>query len=388
MKIRAIRMYLIRVPLERTFWMSLEAYKEASEILVQVETNEGITGWGEIHGRPLEKIAAIIRDVFRERLLERNPLETEAVYEDLFRTTCSRTLASFGGAGGQPHFGTSGRPQVMAAIAGIDIALWDIKGKSLGLPIYQLLGGGSNKVPVYASGGYYGPDGEAATDALTAEMACYVKCGYKTVKMKVGGLALPEDVERVRAVREVVGPDVSILLDANQGYDVPSAIDAARAFELFDIGWFEEPVHWYDTVFGLKRVASATRIPLASGESELHRWACRDLIDHAGIRIMQFDCTRAGGVSEWLKVAAYAAAHGVRMAPHHDPQIHGHLVAAAPNGYVLEVFPNRQRDPLWQELFTGRPEIRGGVAYLPDRPGFGFDIDQRALKRHGTELPF
>ena len=187
-------------------------------------------------------------------------------------------------------------------------------------------------------------------------------------------------------MRNAVGKDISIFLDANQAYDVPSAIDAARAFAPFEIGWFEEPVHWYDAVFGLKQVALSTHIPIASGESELHRWGCRDLINHAGIGIMQFDSTRAGGVTEWLKVAACASSSGVLMAPHHDPQIHGHLVAAAPNGYILETFPNRERDPLWENLFIGRPEIKDGVAYLSERPGFGFEINQTSFNKYSTRF--
>jgi L-alanine-DL-glutamate epimerase-like enolase superfamily enzyme len=217
-------------------------------------------------------------------------------------------------------------------------------------------------------------------------MGSYVALGYSTIKMKVGGLPIAADVERVRAVRGCAGGRVSILLDANQAYDVPSAIAAARAFEPYGIGWFEEPVHWYDSVFGLGQVSKAINIPTASGESELHRWGCRDLIEHAGIRIMQFDCTRAGGVTEWLKVAAYAAAHGVAMAPHHDAQIHGHLVAAVPNGHTLEVFPNPLRDPLWDELFTGRPKVSSGVVELSDSPGFGFGLNAAGMQKYAKQV--
>ena len=199
--------------------------------------------------------------------------------------------------------------------------------------------------------------------------------------MKVGGLSIAEDVRRVGGVRDAIGPGVDLMLDANVAYDVPTAIAAARAFEPYDIAWFEEPVHWYDGVFGLAQVAAATTIPIASGESELHRWGCRDLILHGGIRVMQFDATRAGGVTEWLRVAAYAAGHGIMMAPHHDPQVHGQLIAAVPNGHVQEVFPNPVRDPLWAELYTGLPEIVDGILHVPGRPGFGFDLSEDALGR-------
>lgn len=386
MHIENIAVHIVRAPLKRTYWMSLEPYSEASEIVLELRTNEGVVGIGEVHGRPMEKIVEILRDGFAPLLIGRDPLESESINDDLFQCTCSRKAARFNASSGQPHFGGGAKPQMMAAIAGIDIALWDLKGKILGQPVWRLLGSGRSTVPAYASGGYYGPEGEAAIDGLVEEMSDYAALGYTTVKMKVGGLPIADDVRRVRAVRECVGPNVSILLDANQAYSVPSAIAAARAFEQYGIGWFEEPVHWYDSVFGLGQVSRAINIPTASGESEAHRWACRDLIEHAGIRIMQFDCTRAGGVTEWLKVASYAAAHGVVMAPHHDAQIHGHLVAAVPNGHVLEVFLNPHRDPLWDELFTGRPIVANGVVQLSEQPGFGFSINAQGMAKYATRI--
>ncbi len=386
MKITAIKLHLLRVQLKRAFWMSLEPIQDASEILVRIETDEGISGIGEIHGRPLKAIAAIIREVFAPLLLGRDPLATETIYEDLFLTTCTRPPLAPRGKKQQPQLSTIPPAQTLAAIAGIDIALWDIKGKSLGLPVFRLLGGQEGKAKAYASGGYYGPRGEAAVEKLVAEMRGYVGAGYKAVKMKIGGLPLREDVRRVQAVREAVGPDICLFLDANQAYDVPAAIAAAKAFAPFGIDWLEEPVRWYDAGSGLKQVALSTHIPIASGESEIHRWGCRDLIDHGGIRLMQFDSTRAGGITEWLKITACAAANGVLMAPHHDPQIHAHLVAAASNGYIVEAFPNRERDPFWDRLYLGRPEIRAGVVYLSERPGFGFEIDPVALKKFGRRI--
>ena len=172
------------------------------------------------------------------------------------------------------------------------------------------------------------------------------------------------------------------MLDANSAYDVPTAIEAAHAFEPFGIRWLEEPVAWFDPVFGLARVGAQTSIPLASGERELHRFGCRDLVDHTPIRYLQFDCTRAGGITEWLRAAAYASPHGVLMAPHHDPQIHGHLVAAVENGAVLEVFPDPGPGsgldrPVRRA--AGHRERRGA----PLRPArAGLELDRDFVQRH------
>jgi len=380
-----IRIHPISVPLERAFWMSLEPYTTAAEIVVEIETDDGLVGLGEIHGRPQGEIVRILEEGFKPLLLGEDALDHERLWDLLFTSTFSRAAAQFAAADGQPHFGAGGKPQMMAAIAGIDIALWDVKGQTAGLPLYKLLGGLRSSVPTYASGGYYGPDGEAWVDGLVEEMTGYAQLGYGAVKMKVGGLPLDEDVARVRAVREAL-PDIEIMLDANSAYDVPAAIEAALAFEPLDVYWLEEPTAWFDPVFGLARVGAATAIPLASGERELHRFGCRDLVDHTPIRFLQFDCTRAGGVSEWLRVAAYASAHGVLMAPHHDPQIHGHLLAAVPNGHIQEVFPNPVRDPLWSRLFTEQPQVLNGELVLGDRPGLGLTLDRDVLEHYSTKV--
>lgn len=383
MRIAAVRVHPISIPLQRAFWMSLEPYRAAAEIVVEVEDEEGRVGIGEIHGRPQDEIVALLVNRFAPALLGEEAADRERLWQKLFRSTYSREWAEVAAAEGQPHFGSGNRPQMMAAIAGLDIALWDLAAQAAGLPLYRLLGGMRSEIPCYASGGYYGPDGEAAVEELVEEMTGYAALGFTAVKMKVGGLSLAEDVARVEAVRQAL-PDAEIMLDANSAWDVPQAIAAARAFEPLRIAWLEEPVAWFDPVFGLGRVAAATSIPIASGEHELHRFACRDLIDHGGVQIMQFDATRAGGISEALKVAAYAAAHGVRMAPHHDPQIHGHLLGGIENGGIQEVFPNAVRDPVWERLFAERPEIDGGVLRLPEKPGLGIVLDRDALKWYST----
>jgi L-alanine-DL-glutamate epimerase-like enolase superfamily enzyme len=380
-----IRIHPISVPLERSFWMSLEPYTTAAEIVVEIETDDGLVGIGEIHGRPQAEIVRVLEQAFRPLLLGEDPLDHERLWDLLFQMTFSRAAARFAAADGQPHFGAGGKPQMMAAIAGVDIALWDLKAQAAGLPLYKLLGGLRSSVPTYASGGYYGPEGEAWIDGLVQEMSGYAALGYTAVKMKVGGLSLEEDVARVRAVREAL-PGVRIMLDANSAYDVPAAIEAAGAFAPLEIYWLEEPTAWFDPVFGLARVGAATTIPLASGEREPHRFGCRDLVDHTPIRFLQFDCTRAGGVTEWLRVAAYASAHGVLMAPHHDPQIHGHLLAAVPNGHIQEVFPNPVRDPLWSRLFTEQPQVLNGELVLGDRPGLGLTLDRDVLEHYSTKV--
>jgi|AntAceMinimDraft_12_1070368.scaffolds.fasta_scaffold11232_2 L-alanine-DL-glutamate epimerase-like enolase superfamily enzyme len=385
MKIAGIVVHEISADLDRPYWMSLEPYRTASEIIVQIATDSGTVGIGEIHGRPLGTIARIVADVLAPRLMGRDPLDKEALWDEMFSLAHSREGAVLNESEGQPHFGAGLRPQLMAAIAGIDLALWDVVARSHAEPMWRFLGGSSPRVLCYASGGYYGESGEADTESLVGEMRGYVEAGYSAVKMKVGGLTMEQDSQRVAAVRDAVGSSIEIMIDANSAYSPGEAVRAAQIFEPLEIRWFEEPVHWYDSIRGLRDVAESTSIPIASGESEIHRFSARDLIELGGASIMQFDATRAGGMTEWLKVQSHAASHGVGMAPHHDPQIHGHMIAAAENGLIQEVFPNPARDPLWRDLFIGQPEISDGTMVLSERPGFGFSLHPEALARYGRK---
>jgi L-alanine-DL-glutamate epimerase-like enolase superfamily enzyme len=149
--------------------------------------------------------------------------------------------------------------------------------------------------------------------------------------------------------------------------------------------WFEEPLHWYEPPSALIDLARHVSVPLATGESESNSRACRALADTGAIRFMQFDATRAGGVTEWLRVAAYCHLRGIRVSTHHDPHIHGHLAAAAPNGFDVETFPNPRRDPLWDRLFTERAQLVNGEVVLSDKPGFGFEVDWGFVRKYRAQ---
>jgi len=378
MKIQKISAQAVSVPLDSTYWVSNEIIDRCSLIVVQVQTDSGLVGYGTLHGRSVPEVLAII-DELDAYLHGDDALAHEAVWQKVFGlTTMSPGTAHDTQA---PRlFHATRRVALLAAMAGIDIALWDIKGKAVDMPVWRLLGGSRTSVQAYVTGGYY----QMGKDpfSIAEEMAEHVAAGYGAVKIKVGGVDLALDVERVKRVREAIGPRTKLMVDANCAYTLSQAIEAIRGFEPYDIHWFEEPLHWYDSVRALGSLARQTQVPIASGESEQHAWGCRDLIDLGGVRFMEFDATRSGGVTEWLRVAAYAQLHGVWMATHHDPHIHGHLAAAAPNGLWIEVFPDARRDPLWAHLFSERAQLRDGHLHLSDKPGFGFEIDWNVVAQY------
>ena len=370
-------------PFENSFWTSLNRIGQVSELVVLVHTDEGITGIGEAHGGSMHYIdntgvahisgaGSTVTDILKPLLIGENPLDNERLWSKMFGLTYQKGWSQIGAT----------RQQILAAMAAVDIALWDIKGKAANMPVWRLLGGYRNTVPCYVTGGYY-QDGKTIDD-LTAECKGYVETGYNAIKLKIGGVSVEEDVDRVTAVREAVGPDIDIMVDVNEGYDVRTAIRAARLLEPLDIRWLEEPVHWYDRIEGLRQVADATTIPIASGEQALTRWDARDLLTRGGIKIMQFDCTRSAGITEVLKIAGMCAAQNVNLALHHDPQVHGHVMAALPNGEILETFPSAARDPIWAELFSVRPEIVNSQMELLDRPGWGLELNEDTLEKRGV----
>ena len=212
---------------------------------------------------------------------------------------------------------------------------------------------------------------------LAAEMAGYVERGARAVKMKVGGASMTEDFRRVAAVREAVGPDIRLLVDANNGYAVFEAIQVARRLEELDVYWLEEPV-MPDNYRGLREVGRATSIPTASGENEYTRYGFRDLLEQGAPGILNPDVQFVGGVTEFMKVAALAQAHDIPVAPHGYHDLHVQLGTAIPNGLLVEYSPP-ERDPLISAMQINNLALADGYVSPPDLPGFGLVMDEAAL---------
>jgi L-alanine-DL-glutamate epimerase-like enolase superfamily enzyme len=268
----------------------------------------------------------------------------------------------------------------MAAIGGIDIALWDIKGKAAGQPVFRLLGGTRTEVFTYATGGYYAEG--APLTACADELAGFVAKGYKAVKLKTGALSLADEVTRIRAVREAIGPDVLFMLDMNAPLDVAGCIRFAHAVAPYDIFWLEEPLLWHLQPADYVRLAAASPIPLAHGEREWTRFTVRDFIDSGAITYIQFDSTRHAGFTESLRIAHYAEQKGVSIAPHSAVHLHSHLVSAFGDAaFAAESIGNRQRHPIQDAIYQGEPEMHGGMIHLSEAPGFGLTIDWKGVER-------
>jgi D-arabinonate dehydratase len=266
----------------------------------------------------------------------------------------------------------------MQAVAAVDIALWDALGKTLKLPVYKLLGGLRDKVPVIAIGGYV-MKGKTIAD-LETEVGHYIESGLSGMKLKVGRNKVEEDVERARRVRKITGPKFHLCVDANQAWTVQQAMQFARAVGDLNLAWLEEPIQWHDQIEGNARLRTVG-IPVCLGQGEISRHGCRDLIVRGAADILNFDATIGAGVTEWRRTAAMAHCFGVSMAHHEEPQVALHLLAGAPNGLCVEIFPNYNRDPMWFDLPVEPPKISDGYMFLPNAPGFGIDLNHEVIDR-------
>lgn len=357
-------------------------------LLVQVHTDEGITGLGEAaaYGGYLESTEAIILGELRQTILGQDPFRIERLWS---------MMASRAHQRGR-------RGMLMMAISGIDIALWDIIGQATHTPVYRLLGGYRETLDVYASAGFYAEGKDPC--ALAEEVGTYASKGFKVVKIKVGRnpnlmsnmlhdmvepdyatASLEEDIERVRLSRQAIGKNVGLAVDANNAWTPSIALKFMRAAEQFDIRWLEEPVS-ADDIEGSALIAHRLDTPVAGYETETGLPGFRELIARRAIDIVQPDVIWTGGITECRKIAALAQAYGLPVIPHVFSSAvsmiaNMHFIASLPNAGLLEFDQNR--NPLRSELFEDPivPSPDGTVS-LPDRPGLGVTLNEATIDRY------
>ncbi len=367
-KIRKLDVHLVSTPITGGFADATRKVESVGYVVVRVTTDSGLEGIGityhEVGG---EATCALINRNMAPKLIGRDPLQTEAIWQEFF------------------HYlrGVGRKGLMYCALSAVDIALWDLKGKITGLPLYKLLGGNRTKVPVYSSGGWT----SYSDEELVEEMKGMVARGFKTIKFKVGyegGRNPRRDVQRVRKVREAVGPDINLLVDANNCFDAATAVQLANNIREYDIMLFEEPV-FADDIPGLARFKRGTDIPLATGEHEYTKFGVRDLLINDAADIVQVDGARIGGYTEMLKCAAMTEAWNVKFAPHAMENIHLHLAAAIPNALFLERL--LMFEDITAKVFKDAPVPVDGYMEVPDLPGLGLELDMDFIREHDETSP-
>ncbi len=368
MKITDIHAIPLSAPLETPIGRSQNySYNAKHTALVKIYTDEGIVGIGDaLTPRGPKSVCAIIEEILKPALIGQDPTAIEVLWDKMYRTT--RTLGCNKGF-------------MMMAIAAIDIGLWDILGKSLGVPVYKLLGGGfRTQIRAYASSIYFA--GRTLKE-LVAAAEGFVRDGFDAIKLKVGA-GLHKDVEHVAAIRKAIGRDILLLVDANGAYDRFSAVKIGREFEKHDVFWFEEPIPPED-LEGYIEVSRALDMPVAAGECEFTRYGFRDFIARGAVDIVQPDVSKAGGLSECRKIANMASAFNIPCAPHVWGSVvshvaTAHLAAALDNFLICEV--DRLPNPLREELAVTPLEVENGHLRVPETPGLGIELNDKIVRKY------
>lgn len=357
MKIAEIRQHHLSVPLQRPVRTSVHNYTHAHTVVVEMRSDDGLAGVGYCFAfRPnLARSFAALIDEAAELYQGRDPREVRALY-----AAASKALWFVG------HTGAA-----LVALAALDTACWDLAARAAGLSLYRYLGGAAGRVPTYASSGLWL---DYSTDKLLAEAEQFKREGHRAMKMRLGRANHAEDIERVRLVREALGPDIKLLADVNQGWDEATAIRVGRRLEPFDLFWLEEPLH-YEDLEGCARVAAALDTRIATGESDYGRAGMKRHLDLRAADVLMPDLQRIGGVTEYLEIAALCDAYRQPVSSHLFMEASAHVLAASPNALILEHMG------WFEELFTGRLKIEEGHVVLPEGPGLGFELDPKALQR-------
>lgn len=364
-RITDVQATTVSVPLDNPTSFSNRQVFKRDYALVKVTGDDGITGIGFCYGgsNAGELVTRAVRDLLRPVLVGQDTHHVEGLWQAMYQESLLH--------------GRTG--SVMRAISILDTALWDRNARAANLPLYKFLGACTDSVPAYASGGYY-LDGKTP-DKLADEMRHYVSLGFKAVKMKVGREELKGEEARLAAVREAVGDDVIVMLDANNAWrDLPSALAFMRMAEPYAPYWIEEPFS-PDDIDNHRRLAERTPVPVATGEIEAGRWRFKELLDKEAAMILQTDAAVCGGISEFRRIAATAASYGVDLCPHWFHDLHAHLVASTPNASYVEFFAD-DKVLNFRKLIDHQLEFADGQLLLPQRPGLGFDFDPEMLDRY------
>lgn len=331
-------------------------------LFVKIETDEGIEGLSQANLGASAATRGVIEEL-KSSIIGEDPLNIEQMWFRMFWL-----VRGYGRKG-----------VAFCAISAIDIALWDLKAKIMSLPLYKLLGPFTDTVPVYGSGGWT----NFSEKELVKEQTGWVERGFKSVKLKVGknfGTAEKEDIKRLAAVRKAVGDDVTIYIDANNGYYAKQAIALAPYFEEYNVGFFEEPV-LADDIDGLAAIARATKIPVATGEHEYTKYGFKELLTRGAADILQPDVGRVGGITEWMKVAHMAHGFNLPVANHAQHLISLHMACATPNLFAVEYLGIIEEADKF--FYTEIPMPKDGMlSPFPDKPGLGLELKPEVVKKY------
>lgn len=362
MKIVEIKVHPLKRHLSSSMHISRQGFKVRSHAIVEVITDEGITGLGEGIGNA-DLVTAIVQKQMGPMAIGLDPMNIERVRKHLIDS--------------QVYFERKG--SAICAASAIEMACWDIKGKALGVPVFQLLGGlFHEKIETYASDVYWEED-----PAKMADNACRIKdLGYKTIKAHLGCAGPKDDLKRIQALRKALGPEIQLMVDLNAGYDFITARQAVKIWEPYDLFWLEEPLN-PNHLSALSDLRKYSTIPIAAGENEFRVEGFKDLFDLKAVDMPMPDIGRVGGIQEAKNICSLADAYGLNVSPHNFSSgvllaATIHLMASSHNTRLLEI--DTSSNAVYHEFFSDPLQIEDGYLTVPQAPGLGVELNKEVLK--------
>lgn len=359
MKVTKMDTRALSVPLARPFIGGRQQPREkVNPVIVQLTTDDGLEAFGLAfawNDRQINSLKASIDDL-EDVIIGQDVFRWAEAWERLYNAT--------------RHMGHHGYG--IYALSAIDTALWCLRAKALGLPLARLLGGYQREVPAYASHMLFR---NWSLDELQRDAASLVEQGFRVMKMNMGDKPFKVELERLKAVREAVGEDIDIMIDVNWAWTVSQAIQIGREIEPYHTYWLEDPLA-SDDADQLAQVAKALDMPIAIGETFCTKYDFRSLLEKRSADILIVDLQRAGGITEWMKIATMAQAWNLAVASHLFHDFSAHLIAAIPNGLIVEYMP------WWDAIYQEPPQVKDGYLEIPDKPGIGLELDPEAINRY------
>lgn len=365
MKIRKVDVTTVEIPLVDPKRFGTRSASARYYTIVEIETESGIKGFGYCWGIPA---VSMVVEMCKQHLIGEMATATTKIWQKLYHSLAVMDR----------------RGIACRALGAIDVALWDIIGKAANLPIYQLIGGYRDEVQAYFSGGYYPVSCKTEKELLQfmeSDFGTYRDRGFTAFKMKIGGMGTKFDLERIKLAREVIGPDALLMVDANNVYDVKTAIRFAAQFEKYDIDWFEEPCA-VDQLNNCAQIAANVSMPVAIGENHFTRWDFKEIIESRAASVLQGDPTLMGGITEWLNLAGVAAMYGITLAPHWTHDVNVHVALARPEVKIVEYFEADADVFNVQRIFANPVMARNGMVSAAKGSGHGLVLDTKAVAKY------
>jgi L-talarate/galactarate dehydratase len=366
MKVAMMKTVALSMPMNRKVGFGGKANPVINPVIVQLTADEGVEGFGlayAFNDFQVNSLKASIDDL-EQVVIGQDITRWAATWKDLH--VALKHTGQWGGYG-------------LNAIAAIDVAFWDLRARALNMPLARLLGGFRDKVPAYASNVLWD---FMTIDEMQVEAAALVKQGFRAMKIKMRGYTHKQNLERFIAVREVVGENVDIMIEGHWGWTVSEAIRMGRALEPYNPYWLEDPLGLHgggvclEDVDALAQVAAALDVPVAAGETFSTKYGFRRIAEKKALDIVIVDVLRAGGITEWMKIAALMEAYNLPVVSHclHDVSVH--MVAAVPNGLIVEYMP------WWDMIYKEPPQVKNGSFEISNKPGIGLELDSKYIDRY------